>query len=144
MDFPKNRQPTVVGRVCIRAAPIKLLPDLFVLLSALKLRYLLPLVVLSAPGRPDHIPRTASPARAHSRGASPARSPSGHNAVSSMFTDVSSPSPAKIRSATAEPALIFDPRLVARKDDGWETMLETVVLRWVNAIVEETRGESLR
>ena len=50
----------------------------------------------------------------------------------------------KTRSATAEPPLIFDPRLVARKDDGWEAMLEAVVLRWVQAVVEETRGESPR
>ncbi|KAH0835591.1 hypothetical protein J3R83DRAFT_9316 [Lanmaoa asiatica] len=112
--------------------------------GALKLRYLIPLVVPSAPGRPDHIPRTASPARTHSRGASPARSSSGHAAVSFNSADVPSPSLVKIRSTTAEAPLIFDPRLVARKDDGWETMLETVVLRWVKAVVEETRGEGLR
>ncbi|KAI9463848.1 hypothetical protein HD554DRAFT_2282764 [Boletus coccyginus] len=110
--------------------------------GALKLRYLLPLVVPSTPGRPDHIPRTASPARTHPRGASPA---SGHAMAFSAFADAPpSPSLVKARSATAESPLIFDPRLVARKDDGWETMLETVVLRWVNAVVEETRGESLR
>ncbi|KAG8215729.1 hypothetical protein J3R82DRAFT_7622 [Butyriboletus roseoflavus] len=107
--------------------------------GALKLRYLLPLVVPSAPGRPDHITRSAG---THSRGASPARSPSGQTAVSSALADTPSPSRVGIRSATAEPPLIFDPRLVARRDDGWETMLETVVLRWVKAVVEETKGES--
>lgn len=110
--------------------------------SALKLRYLLPLVVPSAPGRPDHIPRTASPARPHSRGASPARSVSGHATGSSTNADAPSSSLVKIRSGTTEPPLIFDPRLVARKDEGWEAMLETAVLRWVNAVVEEARGES--
>ncbi|KAG9312487.1 hypothetical protein JVU11DRAFT_6874 [Chiua virens] len=110
--------------------------------GALKLRYLLPLIVPSAPGRPDHIPRTASPARASSRGASPARSSSGHPVGASTLVDV--PSPVKIRSATAEPPLIFDPRLVARKDEGWETMLESLVSRWVKAVLDETRVEHSR
>ncbi|KAG6372064.1 hypothetical protein JVT61DRAFT_8772 [Boletus reticuloceps] len=113
--------------------------------GALKLRYLLPLVVPSTLGRPDHIPRTSSPARTQSRGASPARSPSGHTTFSLAPADAPpSPTPVKIRSATAESPLMFDPRLVARKDHGWETMLETVVLRWVKAVVDETRSESLR
>lgn len=143
MDLSKNRQFAIMGCVCICIAVV----DSYLtvrLLSALKLRYLLPLVVPSTPSRPDHIPRTASPARAHSRGVSPARSPSIHPVSLSAPDAPPSPSPMKTRSATAEPPIIFDPRLVARKDDGWEIMLETAVLRWVKAVVEETRGESSR
>ncbi|KAF9221150.1 hypothetical protein BS17DRAFT_738268 [Gyrodon lividus] len=108
--------------------------------AALKLRYLLPLVVPSTPGRPDHIPRTASPARTHPRGISPARGPSGSAPAPSAVTDTPVSSPAKVRFATSEPPLTFDPRLIARKDDGWETMLEVVVLRWVAAVVDEMKG----
>ncbi|KIJ67165.1 hypothetical protein HYDPIDRAFT_173830 [Hydnomerulius pinastri MD-312] len=103
--------------------------------AALKLRYLLPLIVPSAPGRLDHIPRTGSPAPGRERGASPARG------SSIPAPDTPTSSPAKTRFATSESPLMFDPRLVARKDDGWNTMLEAALLRWVTALVEETRGE---
>ncbi|KIK96971.1 hypothetical protein PAXRUDRAFT_825411 [Paxillus rubicundulus Ve08.2h10] len=107
--------------------------------AALKLRYLLPLIVPSAPGRPDHIPPTASPARIHARAASHASS--GPAPAPSATGDTLASSPAKVRFATSEPPLTFDPRHVARKEDGWEAMLEAVVLRWVTAVVQETRGE---
>ncbi|KAH9158918.1 hypothetical protein EDB89DRAFT_1374082 [Lactarius sanguifluus] len=37
---------------------------------------------------------------------------------------------------------IFDAREVARQDDGWENMLERVLLRWTLAVVEECRSHS--
>lgn len=36
---------------------------------------------------------------------------------------------------------MFDAKAVARKDEGWESLLEAAVLRWVTAVVEEKRGE---
>lgn len=36
---------------------------------------------------------------------------------------------------------MFDAPLVAKKEDGWEDMLERLVLRWVEVVVEERRGE---
>jgi hypothetical protein len=83
--------------------------------SALKIRYLLPMIVPSAPGRTDHQLKPS-----HS---TPANSPS------------------KIRFPSTEPPIIFDPRLVARKDEGWDTMLQDTLLRWVEVVVDERRGE---
>ncbi|KAG1764427.1 hypothetical protein EDD22DRAFT_776007 [Suillus occidentalis] len=83
--------------------------------AALKIRYLLPMIVPSAPGRTDHQLKPS-----HS---TPANSPS------------------KIRFPSTEPPIIFDPRLVARKDEGWDTMLQDTLLRWVEVVVDERRGE---
>lgn len=83
--------------------------------SALKIRYLLPMIVPSAPSQTDHQLKPS-----HS---TPANSPS------------------KIRFPSTEPPIIFDPRLVARKDEGWETMLQDTLLRWVEVVVDERRGE---
>jgi hypothetical protein len=38
--------------------------------------------------------------------------------------------------------MFFDAREVARRDDGWEDMLERILLRWTLAIVEERRSHS--
>ncbi|KAJ8463094.1 hypothetical protein ONZ45_g17705 [Pleurotus djamor] len=35
--------------------------------------------------------------------------------------------------------MTFSARQVARKEDGWDTMLETVLLRWADRVVEERR-----
>ncbi|KAG1897811.1 uncharacterized protein F5891DRAFT_1165215 [Suillus fuscotomentosus] len=83
--------------------------------AALKIRYLLPMIVPSAPSQTDHQLKPS-----HS---TPANSPS------------------KIRFPSTEPPIIFDPRLVARKDEGWETMLQDTLLRWVEVVVDERRGE---
>ena len=51
------------------------------------------------------------------------------------------PSPTKTRFASAtEPMVEFDARVVARKDDGWEDMLERVLVRWAWKAVEEKRS----
>lgn len=50
-------------------------------------------------------------------------------------------SPPKMRPvSTTEPVIEFDARVVARKDEGWEDMLEQVLLRWVQNVVEEKRS----
>ncbi|KZV98924.1 hypothetical protein EXIGLDRAFT_746432 [Exidia glandulosa HHB12029] len=40
-----------------------------------------------------------------------------------------------------EPPIVFDARVVARRDAGWEETLERVVRRWVDAVVAEKRAE---
>ena len=84
--------------------------------SALKLRYLIPVVT----------PYTATNGE-------------GKSATS---TPIGSPVPSRTKFGhTTEPPFAFDAKVVARKDEGWESMLETALLRWVNAVVEEKRGE---
>ena len=40
---------------------------------------------------------------------------------------------------TSEPPINFDIPIVARTEEGWEDMLEGVLLRWVKAVVDEQR-----
>lgn len=47
---------------------------------------------------------------------------------------------ARFNYIDVEPVM-FDATLVARLGDGWEDSLETVLLRWVDAVVGEQRGE---
>ena len=54
------------------------------------------------------------------------------------------------RSGTRACRLVRVPRwfaddapLVARKDDGWERMLEGLALRWVECVVDEKRGKDM-
>ena len=87
-------------------------------ISALKLRYTLPI----------HIPS--------------------HLSGTPISTPLSSPS-AKMQSFTfpnkvnmdlrRESPIVFDARVVAKKEDGWEDMLECVLFRWVDKVVEERR-----
>lgn len=61
---------------------------------------------------------------------------------SANSTPTASPAPTRAKfGAVAEPLLMFDAKAVARKDEGWESLLEAAVLRWVTAVVEEKRGE---
>lgn len=39
-----------------------------------------------------------------------------------------------------EPPILFDAKVVAKRADGWEDMLENVLLRWVEKVVEERRA----
>ncbi|EPQ31482.1 uncharacterized protein PFL1_06837 [Pseudozyma flocculosa PF-1] len=41
-------------------------------------------------------------------------------------------------------AIEFDPKRVARKEEGWEQMLYNLVVRWVHAVASEERGEDAR
>ena len=87
-------------------------------ISALKLRYTLPI----------HIPS--------------------HLSGTPISTPLSSPS-AKMQSFTfpnkpkidhrRESLIVFDARVVAKKEEGWEDMLESVLFRWVDKVVEERR-----
>jgi len=38
-----------------------------------------------------------------------------------------------------ESPIVFDARIVAKKEEGWEDMLESVLMRWVDRVVEEKR-----
>jgi hypothetical protein len=38
-----------------------------------------------------------------------------------------------------ESPIVFDARVVAKKEEGWEDMLESVLMRWVDKVVEERR-----
>ncbi|KAI0338691.1 hypothetical protein BDW22DRAFT_1415373 [Trametopsis cervina] len=68
----------------------------------------------------------------------------GHGSMTPLegSTPLSSPTPtlAKKFPRTDEPPITFDAALVARKDPGWEDMLETLVLRWLDVVVDERRG----
>jgi hypothetical protein len=51
------------------------------------------------------------------------------------------PSPSSTIKSSEIP-IFFDARVVARRDDGWEDMLERTLLRWTSAVVEERRNRS--
>lgn len=55
-------------------------------------------------------------------------------------TPLSSPSQARFGSkADREPPIVFDARVVAKKEEGWEDMLEAVLYRWLDKAVDEKR-----
>ncbi|KAF9467620.1 hypothetical protein BDZ94DRAFT_1248563 [Collybia nuda] len=59
----------------------------------------------------------------------------------SSLTPLGSPVRAqRFASTSTEPPIIFDGKIVARKDEGWEDMLESVLSRWVNKVVDERRS----
>ncbi|TFY68800.1 hypothetical protein EVJ58_g806 [Rhodofomes roseus] len=90
--------------------------------AALKLRYLLP---ITSPAKPNAVktPGTATPSNAG--------------------TPIPSPSPSQVKFpyTTNEEPLLFDAPMVARQEGAWEEMLETAAFKWMDAVVEERRGE---
>ena len=91
---------------------------------ALKLRYLLPLI---PPASENTITASASaPGLSHSRSPSKELTPTKHKFPA---------------SATLEPPLEFEAKIIASKSDGWEDMLEAAALRRVGRVVDEKRGE---
>ncbi|KAI0065172.1 hypothetical protein BV25DRAFT_1822288 [Artomyces pyxidatus] len=86
--------------------------------AALRLRYLLSIVTPALPLIPDSRPLAVD------------------------GTPLQSPSPSTVKFPTNEPPVYFDARVVARKEDGWEQMLENVLERWVRAVVDERRGDA--
>jgi len=52
------------------------------------------------------------------------------------------PSPLTPTGKSSEMPIFFDARVVARRDDGWEDMLERALLRWTSVVVEERRNRS--
>ena len=105
--------------------------------SALKLRYNIPLTTpMSLPTLPSlpSLTLTSSDSSSLGRPKTPTTGPNSPNR---------SPSPARTKfiAGTGEVPLIeFDAKLVARRDPGWDNMLETVLHCWVRAVVDEKRG----
>lgn len=85
--------------------------------AALKLRYLIPIVAPSPP-----LGSTIKPS-------------------SSDSTPMTSPLPSTVKFPNTEPQVYFDARTVARRDEGWEEMLEQILERWVQAVVDERRAQ---
>jgi len=50
-------------------------------------------------------------------------------------------SPTKQKPKTEELPIFFDGPLVAKQGEGWDTMLEAAIDRWVECVVVERRGE---
>jgi len=50
-----------------------------------------------------------------------------------------SSSPLINKSSSDPPFLLFDAKTVARREEGWDTMLEGVVGRWVEEVVGDKR-----
>ncbi|THH32707.1 hypothetical protein EUX98_g1434 [Antrodiella citrinella] len=87
--------------------------------AALKLRYMIP-IVLTNPSKNGRI----------------ASSPSTPTMMSSLSQEVF-PSSQPIMS------IIFDAPVVARQEPGWEEMLESAVMEWVKAVVNERRVDRI-
>ncbi|KAF8057589.1 hypothetical protein FPV67DRAFT_569965 [Lyophyllum atratum] len=49
-------------------------------------------------------------------------------------------SPIRATHRTTEPPIVFDAKVVAKKDEGWEDMLELTLLKWLWKAVEEKRS----
>ncbi|KAJ7641514.1 hypothetical protein FB45DRAFT_900390 [Roridomyces roridus] len=86
--------------------------------GALKIRYLLPLVTPAVPPPGGTTPISGTPLT------SPAAT-----AVPQRFNP-------------DQPPIVFDAKAVARKDPGWDGILEGALLRWVQRAVAERRGET--
>lgn len=85
--------------------------------SALKIRYTLPIHI------PSHLSGT------------PISTPFSSPTKMQSFT-----LPAKLKMDRGkESPIVFDARVVAKKEEGWEDMLERVLIRWVDRVVEERR-----
>jgi len=46
----------------------------------------------------------------------------------------------RLMDPSVTPPLYFDPKIIAKRDQGWETMLENAISRWVEVVVEEARN----
>ncbi|KAF8632472.1 hypothetical protein AX15_001871 [Amanita polypyramis BW_CC] len=98
-------------------------------IGALKLRYLLPIQTPNQPLNQSSLSSlqligqlqagTSTPTQIRTPGSSPIKTRFG---------------------STTEPVIEFDARLVARRDEGWEYMLEKVLVRWVWKATEEKRS----
>jgi hypothetical protein len=63
-------------------------------------------------------------------------------AIAAAAEPVAPPSPSTPTAKSSEMPIFFDARVVARRDDGWEDMLERALLRWTSVVVEERRNRS--
>ncbi|KAI0354353.1 hypothetical protein OH77DRAFT_1425914 [Trametes cingulata] len=93
--------------------------------AALKLRYSVPIVLPN-----NKRPKEGTPG-------SDTRTPVDGN------TPLPSPSVSAVNfpSNVSEDTIVFDAPLVARLEEGWEHMLERLVFKWMDAVVNEKRGE---
>ncbi|KAJ3966985.1 hypothetical protein EV361DRAFT_526504 [Lentinula raphanica] len=112
--------------------------------GALKLRYMLPIVVpsqtLSSPPNPSPTHNTTSNSNSNSNSNTP--STTAHNTPLPSPSSLSSyPSISHRKFPTNEPPVTFDARIVAKQEDGWEEMLEAVLRRWMWRVVDEKRSE---
>ncbi|KAG8903428.1 hypothetical protein FRB99_003323 [Tulasnella sp. 403] len=94
--------------------------------AALKLRYLVP---LAPPPEPTLTPPSNHPG-------SPIQGVS-RRIVSSGYT----PKMSHILSSMGPP-LIFDAKLIAKREEGWDEMLEDALEKWVELLLKETRDRS--
>ncbi|KAF8823151.1 hypothetical protein HHX47_DHR12000003 [Lentinula edodes] len=97
--------------------------------GALKLRYMLPILV----------PTQALSIKPKAGTGTTATTP---NISNTPPTHTPLPSPLPLfqkKFATDEPPVMFDARIVAKQEEGWEEMLETVVRRWMWRVVDEKR-----
>jgi hypothetical protein len=72
----------------------------------------------------------------------PTSKPSPTAAAAAVVGPAPPPSPSTPTAKSSEMPIFFDARVVARRDDGWEDMLERTHLRWTSAVVEERRNRS--
>lgn len=87
--------------------------------SALKLRYMLP---IRTPAQ-----QLSTIKQSSSNTATPATSPL---PMIQVFAQV---------TPTRQPPILFDAKVVAKKEDEWEDMLENVLFSWVERVVTERR-----
>lgn len=85
--------------------------------SALKLRYTLPVHI------PSHLSGTPI--------STPLISPS-------KMQSFTFPNKVKMNHRRESPVM-FDARVVAKREEGWEDMLESVLFAWVDKVIEERR-----
>lgn len=111
-------------------------------IGAVKLRYMLPIqipsqLVNALPPSLLQLPSVASSASANSRPVSrgPPTSPNGKTG----FLVGAQTIPEGKSQTKGSDAVLFDASAVAKKDEGWEQMLETVLLKWMWKAVGEKR-----
>jgi hypothetical protein len=121
--------------------------------GALKLRYMVPIQLPSnahAPPLPALPPLPTSSSASGSLSKKPSLSALSTSVSLSVFvnpignptptgTPLASPSLLRFNKADREPPIVFDARVVARKEEGWEDMLEAVLYGWLDKVVDERR-----
>ncbi|KAF8966757.1 hypothetical protein BDZ97DRAFT_1657173 [Flammula alnicola] len=107
--------------------------------GALKLRYIMPIQLPSQPVILSSSSRQALP------------NPNAIYSNTNSATNTPLPSPGITErfgfpgislgqgKADREPPILFDARIIAKKEDGWEDMLEDLLLKWVDKVVQERR-----
>lgn len=84
-------------------------------LSALKLRYMIPFIT----------PRALDPSK--------------HNLTEQKSTSTLSRA---FSDPLVTPPVVFEPKVVAAREEGWEDMFEKVLMRWLDVVTAEKRMKS--